>query len=422
MVWYFFRHLIFSSRAGSLVRRIAWLSLIAISVSVTAFLIVIFVMGGMNESIQKRILALEAHVTLLKNKDDSKIDIKSIDSIVQFKANHPEIKTADYETQDVIVRTLDGKFRGAIAKGIGKDSFQDFISQINQLDRSNKNISVDVNAWDPTEIPQSGEIVMGIDLARSLELLEGEYVTVIPPEGLILPPGEAPAFEKLKIRKIVATNLADVDSQFIFYQSKMALNSFSKSASRQMGIEVWLKDGYAADSYKEMILNQLSPDQKKLLTVETWQERNGALFYALKLEKLMIGIFLGLAGLVAATSILTVLALLMSQKRRDIALLMTLGMSKRKTKILFTKMGLYLSGIGIGIGLFIGVSVSYYIQENPINILPQIYYDSRIPARVDLLILFGVIITGALISYLGSWLPARSVMQIEPSETLRQKN
>jgi lipoprotein-releasing system permease protein len=85
-------------------------------------------------------------------------------------------------------------------------------------------------------------------------------------------------------------------------------------------------------------------------------------------------------------------------------------------------MGICLSGAGLLIGILLGTSVSYYIQENPVNVLPQIYYDSQIPARVDWGILLGVIIVGGVISYLGAWLPARSVSQIEPSETLRQKN
>ena len=422
MILYFFRRLIFSHRAGALVRRIAWLSLAAITVSVTAFLIVIFVMGGMNESIQKRILALEAHLTVQQNKHEKIIDIGGIETLEKFKKDNPDVRAAQYETQDIIIRTADGKFRGAIAKGLSPDSFKDFIFQLNQLDRGNKNISSEIEVWDSSEIPEAGETVMGIDLARSLELFEGEYVTIIPPEGLILPPGESPPFEKLKIKKIVATNLADVDSQFIFYQSKKSLNLFAKTASRQSGIEYWLKNGYAAKSYKEKILSLLNEEQKKSLVVETWQDRNGALFYALRLEKTMIGIFLGLAGLVAATSILTVLALLMSQKRRDIALLMTLGMSKKSAKTLFTKMGICLSGTGLVIGVFLGTSASYYIQENPVNVLPQIYYDSQIPARVDWVILLCVVLVGGLISYLGAWLPARSVIEIEPSETLRQKN
>ncbi|MEK6772345.1 MAG: FtsX-like permease family protein [Bdellovibrionota bacterium] len=422
MVWYFFRRLIFSVRAGALVRRIAWLSLISITVSTSAFLIVIFVMGGMNESIQKRILALEPHLTISQKKTDKRYPLESLPAISEIKKNHSEVRSSSFESQDVILRTLDGKFRGAVARGMNKESFEDFIEQLNKLDQGNKNRINAVELWNASEVPGVGEIVMGIDLARSLELLEGEFITVIPPEGLILPPGEAPSFEKVRIKKIISTSIADVDAQFIFYQRLAALNNFSKSGSRRTGIQYWLPDGHNAENFKEEIIASLDEKQKNELSIETWQERNGALFYALKLEKLVIGIFLGLAGLVAGTSILTVLALLMSQKKRDIALLMTLGMSKLRTSQLFTKMGLCLSGTGLGLGLLIGTSVSYYIQEFPINILPQIYYDSHIPARVDLFVLFGVMMVGGVIAFLGSWVPARTVLKIEPSQVLRQKN
>ncbi len=421
MVWYFFRRLIFSVRAGALVRRIAWLSLVSITVSVTAFLIVIFVMGGMNESIQKRILALEPHLTLTQKTADRVRLAEVLALLSPLKNDYPGMRSSAFETQDVILRTLDGKFRGAVARGKSKESFEDFIDQLNQLQRQNEFGSA-AEIWNSSDVPGTGEIVMGIDLARSLELLEGEYITVIPPEGLILAPGEAPPFEKVRIKKIISTNLADVDAQFVFYQKGRALNNFTKSASRQTGVEWWLPDGYKADQLKNKILKSLDETQKNNFLVETWQERNGALFYALRLEKLMIGIFLALAGLVAGTSILTVLALLMSQKKRDIALLMTLGMSKVKTSQLFTKMGLCLSGTGVGLGLILGTAISYYIQENPINALPQIYYDSRIPAQVDLWVLLGVLIVGGVVAFLGSWVPARTALQIEPSQALRQKN
>lgn len=421
MVWYFFRRLIFSVRAGALVRRIAWLSLVSIAVSVTAFLIVIFVMGGMNESIQKRILALEPHLTLTQKKSEKKYLIDSLSVLTDIKKENPKIRSSSFESQDVILRTLDGKFRGAVARGMSKESFEDFILQLNQLKNESESNS-GIDPWETSDVPKAGEVVMGIDLARSLELLEGEYITVIPPEGLILAPGEAPPFEKVRIKKIISTNLADVDAQFIFYQRSMALNNFGKSASRRAGVEFWLPDGHDADALKSKILRSLDESQRNELLIETWQERNGALFYALRLEKLMIGIFLALAGLVSGTSILTVLALLMSQKKRDIALLMTLGMSKIKTSQLFTKMGLCLSGTGLGLGLILGTSVSYYIQENPINVLPQIYYDSRIPAQVDWIILVGVFVVGGIVSFLGAWLPARTALQIEPSQALRQKN
>ena len=162
--------------------------------------------------------------------------------------------------------------------------------------------------------------------------------------------------------------------------------------------------------------------QKLGITSETWQEKNSDLFFALMMEKTMIGIFLGLAGLIASSSILTVLALLMSQKKRDIAIIKTLGLSQKKTLWLFTKIGLWISGGAIFIGLVLGLSISYYLQYNPVNILPNIYYDSSIPALVDLNFVFIVACVSFGLAFLGSYFPAKTTLDIQPAILLRQKN
>jgi len=414
MTFYFFKRFIFSERAGSLIRRISWLSLIAISVSVSAFLIVLFVMNGMNESIQKRIMSLEPHLVIQKKESTRSFDLENEPIFKKIKdLETPQF--AEFENQDVILRTIDGQFRGGIARGITRDRFESLIDQLGNLDVENKNRVEDIISWSKDEIPGPGEVVVGIDLARSLNLFEGDYLTVVPPEGLLLPPGEAPPFEKVQVRKIISTNLADLDAQYIFYQRGLSLKKFSNTASRQSGVEVWLSSGKNAEWLKSKIL-----DDK--YSIETWVERNSALFYALRLEKMMIGIFLGLAGLIASTSILTVLALLMSQKRRDIALLRTLGLSGQRTMKLFVMLGVMLSFSGVGVGLLIGTGLGYYIQENPINILPQIYYDSQIPARVDWLLILGVLLVSSVVSFLGSWWPAKEALSIEPAQSLRIKN
>jgi len=170
------------------------------------------------------------------------------------------------------------------------------------------------------------------------------------------------------------------------------------------------------DSTKESLL-KFSDVQ-----VETWEDRNSALLYALKLEKLTIGFFLGLAGVIAGSSILTVLALLLSQKRRDIAILRTLGYSSRQTVLTFTQMGCMISGLGVITGTVLGTVVGYYIQYNPINFLPQqIYYDASIPALVDWGLIFAVLIVSSLIAVLGSYIPARTASEVQPSEALRIK-
>ena len=136
----------------------------------------------------------------------------------------------------------------------------------------------------------------------------------------------------------------------------------------------------------------------------------------------MIGTFLGLAGLIASSSVLTVLALLMSQKKHDIAIIKTLGLSQRKTLMLFTKIGLWISGGAISLGTAIGLGISLYIEYNPVNILPNIYYDSSIPAYVEMSFVAAVLTVAAVLAFLGSYLPAKVTLSIQPAILLRQKN
>lgn len=414
LVGHLFRHFIFSKRSGALVKRIAILSVIGITVSVTAFLIVLFVMNGMNASIKKRILALEPHlyVTVL---GATKASLLENHPVLQRIRENPQNKAYVYETQDVIIRSQDGQFRGGIARGVSRESLAFLIEQLKRLDQE-KGAHHDAFFWDPQDVPDNGEVIMGVDLAQSLGVYEGDFVTVVSPEGLLLPPGETPKFEKVRIKKIITTSLSDMDSQYIFYQRGLALNGISSPTTKKLGIEVWTANESQLDDLKKEVM------KFEDVHVETWMERNSALFYALKLEKLTIGIFLGLAGMIAASSILTVLALLLSQKRRDIAIMRTIGLSGRRAVHIFTQMGFMLAFTGVFTGVIIGTGVSLYIQKYPINFLPtDIYYDSQIPALVDPWLIVGVLVVSTLIAFLGAYIPARTALEVEPSQALRIK-
>jgi len=421
IVWDIFREFIFSKRAGSLVRSIAKLSIISISVSVTAFLIVLFVMNGMNDSIIHRILAMEPHAVVTQN-GEVVSDKKGTQKFEQVMAEHPfqkwlkehsDYKSYVFENQEVILRTLDGQFRGAIAKGLGLPSLENINYQIRKME-SLKTKGVGGFYWDPSEIPAEGEIAIGYDLARSLGVFEGDFLTVISPEGLLLPPGEIPKFEKVKVRKIITTSLADWDSQYIFYQRGKALESLRKSLSRKEGLEVYAPNGYDLGALKKELATFSD------LKFETWEDRNSAMFFALKMEKFFIGLFLGLAGLIASSSVLTVLVLLLSEKRSDIAILRTLGLSSRKTIRLFTQVGTLLSATGIVVGVLIGTSLGLYIEAHPLDLLPDIYYDSQIPAKVEWSLVVLVIFFGGVIAIMGSYWPAKEASEVNPTESLRR--
>lgn len=413
LVGHFFRHFIFSKRAGALVKRISWLSVVGISISVTAFLTVLFVMNGMNGTIKKRILGLEPHLYVQVAGVVNSSALEAHPVMQRLKEN-PANRAYIYETQDVILRSQEGQFRGGMARGVTPESLENFIHSLQNMDRGDT--QREAYFWDPSDIPQEGEILLGVDLAQSLGVFEGDFLTVVSPAGLLLPPGETPKFERVRIKKIVTTSLADIDAQFVFYQRGVTLNSLAREGLRSFGIEVWLADESELSAMKE---NLAKFDGAK---VETWMDRNSALLYALKLEKMTIGTFLGLAGIVAASSILTVLALLLSQKRRDIAILRTIGLSSRETVKTFTLLGFSLGFAGVLIGVFLGTGIGLYLEAYPLKLADSaIYYDPSIPALVDYGLVMGVLLVSAVVAGLGAYIPARTAATVKPSDALRIK-
>jgi lipoprotein-releasing system permease protein len=396
MIWKFFKNYLFSQRSGSLVRRISWLCIVGVAVGIFSFILILSIMNGLNLNIRNRILSMEPH-----------LQIQILDTVnTKFMETHPaymKLKSEPgnialvYEQQDVILRTMEGHFRGAVARGLTEESLGFLVKE-------------------KIDFPQDGEIIIGSDLARILGIFEGDFITIIPPESLLLPPGEVPRFEKVSVKKIITTSLADLDAQNIFYLRGKALNQFSKAASRSVGIETWISNPDDVDQVKSQL--QTFP----MLKIQTWKEKNSALFFALKLEKTIIGLFLTLAGLVTSFSIVTVIALLISQKKREIGILAAMGLSVKKTCNLFTGIGLMLSLIGGGIGLVFGTALSLLVEFYPIDILPNIYYDNAIPAKVDFIFILITSIVSIIIAFLAAWIPSRSVSHLSPSVALRSKN
>lgn len=400
----FLKKLILSKRSGALIRRITVLSFVAITLSLTAFFIVLFVMNGMNRNIKGRILALEPHLmttnTLAQDAETQKI----LEGTQAIK----------YQSFDLILRTVDGQFRGSEAIGYTTQGLQLWMEHLRELKTRKRGYDLEASLLNRLQLEEN-EVAIGVDLARSLGLLEGDEVTLIPPETLLLSSLETPLFQKVVVRRILSTDLYDLDNKLILFNSENSLKIFSNTLSRRTGYHVWFADVAPADAMKKHLL-------AKGVTSVTWQEKNSDLFFALKMERLMIGTFLGLAGLIASSSILTVLALLMSQKKRDIAIIKTLGLSQRRTLWLFTKMGLWIAGGAVLLGTALGIGISLYIEYNPVNILPNIYYDSSIPSAVDFGFAAIVLLIASLLAFLGSYFPAKVTLGIQPAILLRQKN
>lgn len=403
----FIQKLILSKRSGALIRRITILSFLAIVISLISFFVVLFVMNGMNLNIKKRIIALEPHLTTYQKLDED----QTVKQII------PKSEVIYFQSFDLILRTIDGQFRGGQATGYNDEGLKLWMNHLVKLQEKG-NHKFQTSGFDvdfDSLVLAENEVAIGVDLARSLGLLEGDEITLIPPETLLLSSLETPLFQKVTVRRILTTDIYDLDSKLILFNVNNTLSSFSKTLSLKRGFHIWFNSVSDADAVKKDLI-------QKNIHAETWQEKNSDLFFALLMEKSMIGVFLGLAGLIASSSILTVLALLLSQKKQDIAIIKTLGLSQKETLWLFTKMGLWISGSAILLGSCLGLGISYYLQFNPVHLLPNIYYDSSIPALVDLSFALIVIACAFVLAFLGSYLPALATLKIQPALLLRQKN
>lgn len=409
LAWQFFKRYLFSDKAGSLVKRIALLCILGIGVSLASFILVISVMTGLNKNIHQRILAVEPHITVELKKQISEQEIQTHPAWL-FLKEHKELNVRLYDTQDVLLRTVDGIFHGATIRGMSVESFDSMLKQLRELAVQSHSIPPDY-----MDTPETDEVILGVDLAKAMGVFEGDSLTVLPLESLTMAPGESPSYSRVKVKQILATNIADIDSQVLFYQRLKSMRNFSNVGSRRIGFEVWTEDAYDVDALKKRL------QEFKDVKVETWKDRNSALFFALKLEKLMIGTFLGLSALITSFSILSVLTLLISQKRKEIGLLMAIGFSMKRVANLFQSLGMILSLLGLFGGVIVGSCIAYYIEMHPLHVLPDIYYDSELPAEVQGTFVGIVFLIGLILAWSAVKLAVRQILQLTPSEALRVK-
>lgn len=406
MIWQLFYRYIFSARAGSIVKRIAKLTVFSLVFSISSLVIVLSVMTALNLSIRERLLSINPHVTI-QVQGLSSPDMLEVHPIGTKLKMDKEIEVESFEQQDVIVRTLDGHFRGAVAKGISAESLVQISKRIQKLQAKSDGI------MDFPDQLSAGEVIMGSDLAIAMGVFEGDTVMLLSPESLVLPAGQVPPLDKVVVKRIVTTTVADIDAHMLYYLKGKSLTNISSGPSKVLGYEVWLKASQGEQEFKKQY--SLFEEAK----ISTWAEQNSGMLLALRLEKIMISLFLSCAALIAGFSMISVIVLLISQKKKEIAMLQVLGLSQKRTERMFQQMGVILASIGLFGGLLIGSGVAIYMENYPLRILPGIYVDSQIPSvwSFDLVLWIGIL--GFLFSITCSWVASRALRQFSVPEVLK---
>ncbi|MDG1986634.1 MAG: lipoprotein-releasing ABC transporter permease subunit [Halieaceae bacterium] len=266
------------------------------------------------------------------------------------------------------------------------------------------------------------KIVLGASLARKLGVFPGDSIQVTVPHILATPLGLFPRIKSLQV-----VGLFEIGAQPDSYQSYVSLETAQLLfglGSKVDGVQILTDDLYNAASILKELKNKIIPEYR----ITSWEESQGSLFAAIRMEKILIAIMLFSVIFVAAFNVVSTLAISVSEKKSDIAVFRTMGMESSGVAGIFVTYGMIISLLGILLGVGFGVILSLNISSI-VNVLesllrikifdPSVYFISEFPSRLMILDIFLVSGMAFLLSFFATLYPSNRAAKILPSEVLR---
>lgn len=379
------------------------ISIGGVAVGVMALLVVLSVMSGFHEDLQKKILGVNAHMVILNYRGVFS-DYKEI--IDKIKKNDEIISAAPFVMGQVMV-SYGQRAHGVYLRGIEPESEINTTEISRFIKEGNYN---DLNKKD--EYPG---IIIGRELAASIGAFKGDVITVLSPIGKIGPLGMIPKVKLFRVVGIFEVGMFEYDSNLVMTNIKAAQEFFDMKDGIT-GIQIKLKDIYKAPIVRENIQQNLSFP----LYAKDWMQMHRNLFSALKLEKFAMFVILVLIILVASFNIISNLIMNVIEKKREIAILKTMGANDRGILTIFMLQGLLTGVIGTIIGVAGGYLLCYILNTYEIIKLPaDVYYLSHLPVKTKLTDFLAVSISAIVISFLATIYPAWQAAKLNPVEPLR---
>ena len=407
------------TRAGRAGRRngfisfISGVSMLGIALGVAALIVVLSVMNGFRKEVQDRMLSVISHVELSSMDGAALPDWRATAAQVRGMpgAGAQVIGAAPFIATQALIARGD-ELRGAIVRGISPNDEATVTDIAAQLK----------NTTFAKLVPGQWGVVLGIELARSLGVREGDKVTVMAPGGQVTPAGVVPRLKQLTV-------VGSFDSGHYDYDSTLALIDIEDAArlfrtEGPTGVQLRLTDLNQAREVAAQLASALGPTVR----VSDWTRTNRNWFSAVQLEKRMMFIILTLIVAVAAFNLVSTLVMTVTDKRADIAILRTLGASPRSVMAVFMVQGA-LSGVigtlgGVAFGLLIAFNVGTLVGALEsllrVNFLPpSIYLISRMPSEPQSADIVPIIVISLLLAFVATLYPSWRASRVQPAEALR---
>jgi len=392
-----------AKRKQAFISLISLISMLGVAVGVTALVIALALMTGLQGELRDRILGSSAHVYVWKQGG-----------------------IADYHAEVAKLRQVPG-VTGAAPAILGKallrtgraDAFITFKGIDPALEGSVTDLARSVEQGALKGLVRTADgaapgILIGTDLSRQIGAALGDNVPLTTPEGTLSPMGLIPRSRRFKVVGIFKLGLYEFDSSYGFVSLDTASAMLGKTQPDLLELRV-------ADIYRApAVADRVTADLGDQYLTQDWADMNRSLFSALSLEKMAISITIGLIVMVAALNIIASLVLLVMEKSRDIAILKTMGASARSIMTIFMLQGLIIGLVGTTAGATLGYTLAYFLDRYRLIRIPtDVYQVSHVPFTVlpwD----FAVVIASAIvICFVATLYPSRQAARLDPVQALR---
>ena len=399
-----------AKRRQAVVGVITVISIAGVAAGVASLIIALAITNGMRRDLQDRLLGSTAHVQLMRVASDGIRDWRALTARLQ---QLPHVKAAAPGLYEQVLISRGARSGGALIEGI-------IPQQERRVSDLLSNVTLgSAGALDPqprgNQDQATPPIVIGADLADTIDARVGSTVLVTSPQGELTPLGLIPKFQRFRVAGIFHSGFYQYDSSMAFTRLADAQRLFGEPDVVSI-ISFKVDDLDRADQIGSAIEQAAGPG---FLTTN-WMEQNRPLFRALKLEQVVTFIVIGLIVCVAALNILTALTMMVMEKTRDIAVLMSFGVKPRQVRTIFLLQGLLIGFTGTILGLIAGYGLSWVGGHyHFIHLSAEVYSIDYLPfaARwTDGLIVAAVSLA---VSFLATLYPSSSAARVLPAEALR---